>query len=155
MKTTKASTKQSIIFKLLLPEEMIDFIKSLKKQMNMSWTNVISAGAKHMLEVKKDIQARIMLGDYVELYKTNYNPVKLYTKRRNKNGRYTNLFVYHIEKFSNINLVVFYKLNNDREDFNFQSVTINYKCVNKDVFDHFPVDIWIDKEYNELQQYLR
>jgi hypothetical protein len=122
-------------------DEQYDFISQLTGDISYCKTDLIFAGIRHAMLTRKRIIENVMIGDYELLYSNDYENQSLKRISGKPKLDWEPLYVYWIEQVTKKRIQIYFKRNNDDEDFNIETRRYNYKYVNKNVWDKFPVDI--------------
>jgi hypothetical protein len=119
-------------------KERKEFLENIKDNFKMSRHDVYIQGILSLLDVQADIKARIFCSDYIELYRTKTRNI---TAKRRTGAEYTTMYVYRIDALNEQRVRIFYKENNEIDDYNFKIYHSTRKRLNKNVFDEFPAMI--------------
>ncbi|MCP3684037.1 MAG: hypothetical protein GY861_15250, partial [bacterium] len=121
-----------------LTEAKKAFIDALRGQFGMSRADLYTQGALRLMEIKEDIHSRIFMQDYVLLYRTATRQI---TPTKRKGAKYTHMYVYKIEAIDESVCRLYYKDNDDIDDYAFKIWKCGRKKLHKTVLDEFPVPV--------------
>ena len=124
---------------LLSPYEF-ELLEGIRNQYSISRADIQSFGHKYMLELKKDVEGRIMLKDYVVAYRRTSKPYGVIKTTRSK--RFPLVYIYGLEKLSTKRFLVFFKENNDPDDLDFKCFSCPEGLFDKNLLEEFPPDIF-------------
>lgn len=121
-----------------LTEAKKAFIDSLRGQFGMSRADLYTQGALRLMEIKEDIHSRIFMQDYVLLYRTKARQI---TPIKRAGVNYELMYVYKIEAIDESVCRLYYKDNDDIDNYEFKIWKCGRKKLHKTVFDEFPVPV--------------
>ena len=133
-----ASPKMRVCIETRMSQEKKEFTDGVRESFYMSRSDVYTQGILALLEIDKDLHARIFVGDYVPLYRTKRNAI---AAKKYKGTEYTTMYVYKLDSIDDNTIRLYYKDNCDIDDYNFKVWKCYKKKLNKGVMEEFPLPV--------------